>query len=174
MIKGIIITLLILFSSSLSLSPLRQSSQSILQCSQHFNSNNLNGFLCITFAKISECLEISSDYIDEANWETAVEDGLQPLSQCLKEASLSDEIMIDDFKQNMFLASLNIAKACEITGCIVQASAGSEYIIDAGTNIVRAAEAYRISNKVAAEYIMNAGKSLSSFGSQLSTGKFTC
>jgi hypothetical protein len=130
--------------------------------------------LCITFAKISECLSLSSNYIDEANWEKAVEDGFFPLSQCLKEASLSDEIMIDDFKQNMLLASLNIAKACDITGCIVQASAGSEYIIDAGTNIVRAAEAYRNSNKVAAEHIMSAGKSLSSFGSQLAIGKFTC
>ena len=119
-------------------------------------------------------LEICSDNIDDANWEKAIEDGLQPLSQCLNKVSASDEIMIDDFKQNMLLASLNIAKACEITGCIVQASAGSEYIIDAGINIVRAAEAYRNSNNVAAEYIMSAGKSLSSFGSQLATSKFTC
>jgi len=134
---------------------------------------NLNG-LCKTFAKISECLAVTADYIDEANWEKAVEDGLQPLSQCLKTVSLSDEIMIDDFKQNMLLASLNIAKACEITGCIVQASAGSEYIIDAGTNIVKAAEAYRNSNNVAAAELVGAGESLSLFGSQLAIGKFTC
>ena len=146
--------------------------RSLLECSNYYSSRNKNNELAIVINNVIEFLVIIDDHVADSNWELAVLDGLDPLSKYLKSISLSNELLSDDFKRYLQLASIDLELGCQITGCIVQAASAGENLTNGGENIIKAGESLKVTCPSVAQNIVDVGECLSTFGIQLSNGKF--
>jgi hypothetical protein len=165
----LLLTIWVVVSTSLRLKT--TAAGALLECSKFYRSMNKNNLVAV-FDNMADAVVLIDDHIADSNWEKAVLDGLEPLSQHLKAVSLSTEISNTDFKRYLLLASKDIAKATEVTGCIVQAAVAGESLTNGGENIIKAGESLKVSCSSVAMYIIDVGECISTFGMQLSNGKF--